>query len=565
MNTKDMLKILRSYNINSTIYGPSIFKKGNEIGLCLEIKDSSFGFLTRYFTFDNKTDLENFLKMQTWYKKNKKKWNITTSLDNYEIPNPKIIYTYDNKELKLEDMLNLENIIDNREKEAISDIEKDTALINLEGLTNYLINIKNLKLKTKKEKNDLKIQENELKYELLESLNNYYGKTKIITKRPVNLDIINSNNNDNILLQENLKNIKQKDLTEMNNYLDSLINIIKEEELDEKYLLNIYSNEVYKYNIDILKKQIEFVKKKIASEKNFNLKGSKIHNIDEELKSFVKVNNAPTNIKTFLNSTKNKLEEKYNKITDNKNSYSIISGTLVRMPVRKISNTKNKVDALDALNKDFDNLSAQKKAYIILYNSFYKDICEIIKNNFNSSIEELKALTNIEKSYKDLEEIIFREENSHYLANYFKYINFKNIDTYLNSIIEITKTVMETNFYLVNSLKVFCIEKKNNKELLSINPIFNKKDKIYITTLPASTKLLYIPDKIKIDYDTKEMNTISTQNIYLKSEIIDTSDSIIVNKYKKINELDKVNDIIITKDLVLKDSYVFNVGLIEGE
>ena len=87
-------------------------------------------------------------------------------------------------------------------------------MINIEGLTNYLINLKENKYKIRKEKNDLKIKENELKYELLEALNKYYGKTKAITKRPVNLDIIN-NSNDKDQLQENLKNIKQKSINEI--------------------------------------------------------------------------------------------------------------------------------------------------------------------------------------------------------------------------------------------------------------------------------------------------------------------------------------------------------------
>ena len=61
------------------------------------------------------------------------------------------------------------------------------------------------------------------------------------------------------------------------------------------------------------------------------------------------------------------------------------------------------------------------------------------------------------------------------------------------------------------------------------------------------------------------MSLISSKNIYLKSEIIDTCDMIIVNKYQKKNELNKEHGIIITIKLNLKESYNFNVGLIEGE
>lgn len=563
LSIKDILKVLNSYNINSTNYGPSIYKKNNETGISLEIKDSTFGFLTRYFTFNTITELEEFLKSFFWYKKNKNKWNINLSLDNYEVANPKILYKYNEQELKYNDMINLETIIAKEEKDSYEDIERNSLIINIEGITNYLINLKETKYNTRKEKNDLKIKENELKYELLEALNNYYGKTKAVTKRPVNLEII-ANNNESELLQENLKNIKQKNITEIEAYLNSLINIVKEEELDEKYLINIYSNNVYKYNIDILNKQIDFVKRKIESEKNFNIKGSKIHNIDEELKSFLKTSTPPTNIKVYLNEAKNKIEDKYNKINDNKNSYTIISGNLVRMPVKKTTN-KIKEDAIENLNKSFDDLSDKKKAHLILYNSFYKEICETIKENLNLDLENLKKLVNIEKSYQRIEEVAHLEVNSHYLANYFKYINFKNIDTYLSSLIEITRTIIDTSFKLKSPLKVFCVEKKDNKELLSINPIFNKKEKTYITTLPENTTVLYIPDKINIDDESNEMSLINTKNIYLNSEIIDTCDMITVNKYKKKNELDSENDIILTTDLVLKETYNFNVGLIEGE
>lgn len=107
--------------------------------------------------------------------------------------------------------------------------------------------------------------------------------------------------------------------------------------------------------------------------------------------------------------------------------------------------------------------------------------------------------------------------------------------------------------------------KKDNKELLSINPIFNKKEKTYITTLPENTKVLYIPDKINIDNETNELSIISSKNIYLNSEIIDTCDMITVNKYQKKNETNSEHGIIITTDLILKETYNFNVGLIEGE
>ena len=104
---------------------------------------------------------------------------------------------------------------------------------------------------------------------LKDRLNTIKTKSENLTKKEITIDPPTPI--DNTLLLENEKNIASQDLETMKQYLNSLINGIKAEELDEKNLINIYSNSVYEYNIDILKKQIEFVKSKINAEKNFNL------------------------------------------------------------------------------------------------------------------------------------------------------------------------------------------------------------------------------------------------------------------------------------------------------
>ena len=101
LNKKEILNILESYNINSNKYGPTIFENDNSIGICLEIKDSLFGFLTRYFTFNTKTDFEDFLKKYSWHKNNKNKYSITLKLNNYETKTPELEYLYQGKSLTL--------------------------------------------------------------------------------------------------------------------------------------------------------------------------------------------------------------------------------------------------------------------------------------------------------------------------------------------------------------------------------------------------------------------------------------------------------------------------------
>jgi len=559
---KEVLKILQSYNINSQKYGPTIYKNKENLGICIEIKDKTFGFLTRAFTFENINSLDNFLKMYFWYKNNHKKYNIELSLDKYDTPTPKIKYIYNNEEITLDTMLNLDQIIENKKEEIIEDETKEIYIKNIEGLTNYLIEYKKTKDKIKNEKNNLKTKENDLKYELLQSLSIYYGKEKNLIKKPVSLEIIKQSN-DIEILKENLKNIKNKEIKEIEEYLKSLINIIKEEELDDKNLVNIYSNSVYKYNIEILNKQIDFVKSKIEAEKNFNLKGSKIHNIDEELKSFLKTNIAPIKIEIFLEDNKNNIRKKHEKITDIKNSYFIISGHQIELPKKKVIK-QNKVDIIKEISQKFDELNPEIKSMLILYNSFYKDICNYIINNNYPDKETIKKEFHFDFIYNELEKYVFNENNSHYLNTYFRYLNFKNLDTYIDSIINICKIVEKTYFNTSDKLKAFYTDDKNKYKSLTINPIY-KEETSYLVEIPNNIKVLYIPDKIELDEESKELNTITTKNLYINKKIIKDKNTLTLNKYYKKQEKDLKNDVIITTDLELKNKIIYNLGKIEGE
>lgn len=555
LTTKELATILQSYNMNSQKYGPTIYKKKNEIGLCLEIKDSIFGFLTRYFLFQEKNEAENFLKKQIWYKKNNKKYPIILELDRYDIPNPIIHYKYNNKDLTLEEMLNFNNIIKENKEENQKKQRKKIYIEHLTGLINYLINLRKEKEKIKKDKNNLKKLENDLKYELLEKLTLYYGKDKTITKKAVSLDIIQDNHIDD--LEEKRSKLETIEEEELKKELTNIISIIKEEELDEKNLINIYSNIVYNYNISILKKQIEFVESKIEAEKNFNLKGSKIHNIDEELRSFLKTNIAPKKIEEYIAENKEIINNKFNQITNDLEAYPTLCNINIELPEIKEQEQYNEKSIIKELEEQFDTLDNKVKAELILYNSIFKNICNYIINNHYPDIETIKKDNDLNSLYNELEEIVFNENNSHYLNTYFKYLNFKDLNSYIESIIEICKTIENTTFELKNPLKVFYIEENNLYKKMTLNPIFCNNKKTYIVQL-NNIPIIYIPDKIIIEEENKEFNTISCKNIYIKKNIIDNFNTLTLNKYNKKQE--KENNIIITTDLILDKKIIFNIG-----
>lgn len=552
---KDALQVLKSYNINSQKYEPTIYQNENHTGICMDIKDSLFGYLTRTFIFDEKTALNNFLASFFWYKKNSQKHQIKLSLDNYQTPTPNIIYLYQNKPLTLENMLNIENFLLEGKKELENITEKDFYLKSIHELTDYLIHFKQTKENIKLEKNSLKTAENDLKFELLTELTIYYGRQKPLNKKAITLD--NPTPIDNTLLLENEKNIADKSLEEIKEYLQALINIIKAEELDEKNLVNIYSNSVYKYNIEILKKQIDFVKSKINAEKNFNLKGSKLHNIDEELKSFLKTNVAPTKIEVFLSENKAKIEEKFNKITDLKMAVPLITGKEIKQEKREDTPIIMEEDPQKTLLDQFSFLDKKTQASLILYHSIYKPICNFIIDNNYPDMNTIINNFDFEHYYEELENIILNENNNHYLIHYFNGINFNSLTDYINSLINICKDLESTTFSLNTPIQIFANNQTTKYKQLTEYPNQNSK---YIV---KAKNIIMIPEKIEIDWDTGEITKEVEASYYTNKNLIEEEKTITLAKYDK-KDIQK-DGIIITTDLILDKEINLKESHLEGE
>ncbi len=561
LDKPSLIKTLNAYNLLSNNYGSTIYEENGKLGICLDIKHPIFGFLTRVFTFDTTSSLEEFLNKYIWYKNNYQKYNINLIFDSYETKSPNLKYNYNDYELTLEEMLNLKNTIEHEKKSINENNEKSIYILNIQNLTNYLINLKNAKQTARSEKNNLKIKENDLKYTLLEALTTYYGKNSIIDKKAVSLDSI-LNYTDNSNLKNNLVNIENKSLAEIKDYLLNLINTVKQEELDENYLINLYSNNIYKYNIEILNKQIEFVKNKIEAEKNFNIKGSKIHNIDEELKSFLRTATSPIKIETYLKETKEKILNKYNSITNITNAYSIISGNNITIPKKEVKDLEVIPKINDILTNLFNSLTKEIKSNLILYNSFYKNICNFIIDNNFPSIDIIKNNFDFTYYYNTIDEIIHNENNNHYLINYFNTINFKTLDTYIESLINISKTLTTTVFTAPIEFQAFTLNRNNIYKEYSLTPIY--QNNTYLVDIKANTKIIYIPIKIDLDDITNEISIINTNNIYTKGIVNSKNTSLTINKYSKKNIKDE-NNLMITTDLTLKSSTTFNLGTLEEQ
>ncbi len=545
---KEILQILKSYNIYSQKYEPTIYENENTVGIALDLKDSLFGYLTRIFIFQTKTELDQFLKAFIWYKSNQKKYNIKLTLDDYTKKDPHIIYKYKDQVLKLEDMLNIDDYIKENNLAQKKEVEKKIYIENIKELTNYLIKKKQEKEDIKQTKNKLKQEENDLKFALLNELTIYYGRKKNISKKQISIDAPNQLNPNSLL--EKLKTLENKTNDELKLELSTLINQIKQEELDEKNLVNIYSNQIYQYNISILNKQIDFVKSKINAEKNFNLKGSKLHNIDEELRSFLKPDIVPKKIDEFIKENREIIEKKF-KIDNLKEASKIITG-------KNISNNTLSQPTEKNLLNEWNELTDKVKRSLILYHSIYKPICNEIINHNDYEVDHIITKFSLNQDYQELEEIVYHENNNHYLLHYFKDIDFKNITSYLNSIINICHDLKTVNFSTSSFLTLFSSDNKDQYKQLSTLPLKNSK---YLVSI--KNQIIYIPEKLEIDYENKEISCLKEDAYYTKGYIIEEIDTIKLAKYKKKN-IEK-DGIIITTDLILEEILTFNKSHIEGD
>ncbi len=546
LDQSTILKTLETYNIHSKKYEPTLYQNSHKIGICLDLKDSLFGYLTRAFTFNNIDELKTFLTSFFWYKNNYQKYNIHLSLDNYETKTPQLIYTYNKLPLTLNTMLNFDTLIKNEQEESQ---KKQLYIENIKALTTYLSNLKQKKQALKQEKNQLKTQENDLKYTLLTKLTIYYGKPKPLTKKEITLEPISPLEDTSMP-----KEINTKSLKELETYLKDLIITIKNEELDEKNFLNMYSNSVYKYNIKILTKQIAFVESKINAEKNFNLKGSKIHNIDEELRSFLKTDQAPAKIDVFIKENQAKIEKKYANISDlTKASFLITENPLP--PLNQEQPTNNVITTLIAT---FKALPQDIKSNLILYNSLYKPLCNYIIENNYPSFEVITKAFDFNHYYQEVEELITNENNIHYKNQYFKQINLESLDSYLDSLYRLCQDVEKTLFKLNGPIQVFAIKSSDFYKHLTTIPTINSK---YLIT--TNQDLLLIPFRLTIDWDNLELNLINEISLYTNKNIISETKTTTIVKYSKQDTLK--NGIIITEDLILENKMTFNLSHLEGD
>ena len=461
------LKIFKKYGYSSKTVHPYLYKNNKEVGINYSYIDSKYGITERVISFHNDLDFDLFLRRYQWYKLNGKKYN--GKLNNYEVPNPQVLYIRNNHVMTDEEMFNIESF-DRKEKNNLKLSVAKRYLILAEELMDHYYQEKALKEKYVK---NLFNKEKELQRYYLDlqnlvdiyNLNNTHPKLDDVKKEfTTNLDL-ESNINTKLAEYKN-KLPKEEDLKEL---INKIWELNKSLEINNNYMYALRYNDDVDEEMRLVVTKIDFMKE-IISKKRFKIVDLK--------KQFKLIDNQSTYESIYDDNFEAKYKDFVNKKYDQKdninefrlceylnNFKSNKEYDIERNVSRCKKDITEKIEdfdtSLEEVNKDLtkqfnNNLNDDEKYALILYNSFYRELFDMVQeiDNFNKlPISEVIGLLNITSSflsiydecYIKVKQLLNEEVNKKIKNTIFKNINFENKELFIKSIIDNINILININ------------------------------------------------------------------------------------------------------------------------
>ena len=568
MTLESALKIFKKYGYNSKTVHPYLYKNNNEIGVNYSYIDSKFGITDRVVSFHNEIDLDLFLRRYQWYKLNGKKYNVQLKLNNYEVPNPEVLYIRNNHVMTDAEMFNIDSY-DKREKSNLKLSSTKRYLIEAEELMDHYYQEKANKEKYVK---NLINKEKELQryYLDLQNLVDIYNVNNTHpTVEEINKEFktdLNFESTINTMIAEYKKKLpKEEDLKLL---INKIWELNKELELNNNFMYALRYNDDVDEEMRLVVTKIDFMKE-IISKKRFKIVDLK--------KKFDSIDNQST----YESIYDEKFEEKYKEFInekyaqkDNINEFRLceylnnfksnkeydIEKNVLRCKKEITEKLEDFNTTFDVINKDLakqfnDNLNEDEKSALILYNSFYRELFQMIIDidGYNIlPVNELISLLSInnkylplyEECYTKVKKLLNEDINKDIKKTIFKNINFDSKEDFIKSIIKNIKILtnindkmkLKYNCKLYFSTKDFNTLGKDSFIYTSsiIAPFLISKSSNYrviTANVKKGVNILFSPK-----YITKPLENINGKEIKLLDNenpemIIDTRD-VIINKDK---------------------------------
>ena len=560
------LKVFKKYGYNSKTVHPYLYKNNKEIGVNYSYIDNKFGITERVVSFHNEIDLDLFLRRYQWYKLNGKKYNVTLKLNNYEVSNPEVLYIRNNHVMTDAEMFNIESY-DKREKNNLKLSDTKRYLIEAENLMEHYYQEKIQKEKYFK---NLISKEKELQRYYLDlqnlidiyNVNNTHPSIEEINKEfKTDLELESEINS---YISEYKNKLPKKDVLKL--LIDKVWELNKQLELNSNYMYALRYNDDVDEEMRLVVTKIDFMKE-ILSKKR--------HKIIDLKKKFDSIDNQSTYESMFDDN----FEEKYKEFINNKylqkdniNEFRLceylndfktnkeydIEKNVLRCKDEKTIEVEDYDTPIEVINTDltkqFNNLNTDEQAALILYNSFYRELFEMIQSidGFNVlPINELIGILNVtnnfsqlyEECYTKVKKFLDDDINNNIKKIVFKNISFDSKEEFIKSIVDNIKILININ----DKMKL----KYNSKLYFSTNDFdgLGKDSFIYTSSIIAP----YLINKSK-EYRVITANVKKGINVLFSPKYISKPLENINGKKIEILNIESPEIIIDTRDInIIKD------------
>ena len=601
------LEIMNKYGYTSTTLHPYVVKKGDKVGVCFSYVDEFYGILERIKFFDTPEIFEEFIKKLKWFKDNGKKYNVRIALDNYEIESPKVMFIRNGKLMVKGEMFNIEGFDEmNSQKKQMDEVSRTILLAG-----NLLVIFDEMKAKQKlyfKELNDLR---NDLrnKYYQLQKEVDYYNDVEVERELSL-LSFDASSSGINEMMEFSVKDrynnykvsppslddAKQfvKDVWDLNQTLEinsdffdahveenAIRNEMKVVEAKLKYMKDLNDKEKKLFKVNLVKNfrniNKECKKNSILIDKDFSK--NRISSIDKKYSYF--------NILDFYS-----LDDYLREAMENTN-YSDLSLKYAKQAIGmqqvSIKLPLNEI-AANLLEQYNSKLSDDEQSALILYNSMYKKVFDLILSvpNYDSiSSSELVGELNKNKDIKSIKNECFEivknrldePSNINIKNRLFNKINYDTFETFISSLVEMIKMIKSINNRMVinSDLNMYMyIDDINNLSKMpfvyldsnlnnEIPKIKSRDERIIVAMLKQSVPVLYSPYMLDFgefgvkDGNTKmELKVVSGFNLLVElADVLVNKDDTTSTVVRYFSEPKKIQEITVVDELKMSGQTTF--------
>ena len=526
MTLENAYEIGKKYGFTFNGIGPSLSFLDDKVGICINLLDEDFGYLTRNYTFDNEKDYEEFLKKYSYYIHNKDELNLTLKLKDYKSANPDIIYSFE-KEEEIKKTIEYENM-----QLLLEDIKK-----YIKSFVDEISTIKNdmaEKVLIEQDYYNKFNYYNKIMYKAYDS--DYDESAKEATKDDL-LKI--SKQIKDFDLKNNRKlskfNLKTSKLEDLNKLYKEIFEESKSIILSEDNVKVLYDKIKFQSNIFTLDQMIDYFMKNPVADDNTE---KALNEIKEKNKDIVSYEDYKADY--FKKYAKYDLKEDkdYNQLIFKAEPLAY------KEYVPEVKPVLNKIKELEA---SYSKCNEDTKRCADLLFSPLKDLLlYVIKQAFDKNKDLVFEVDEYKNLYEDLKKCLIRKDNLVFKVKYFKSLKMDDYDNFIKSIVKIAKKICSSYSNLPFDVRLYGLN--INDCMISASDSVIKSGDENVLIIDASKECYYIYSPLKIKYNKKDYiisEEVNDNVIYMPNylnDIKEDENKVSLNVYNEGYRVMKVNE-----------------------